>query len=217
MTASSAACDDATLRCAIIAAALPLAACEGFTPAVLERAAEQAGAARDDLARLFPNGASSLIEAYSTDADAEMERRLAAMTLEAMPVRERIAAAVRTRLDILRPHKGAVRRAITHLSLPPNLPLGTTLAYRTSDAVWRAAGDHSTDFSFYTKRGILAGVYAATLICWFGDDSEGERATMEFLAARIEDVMKIERAKARVRKDAENGFHRLSEMLRARP
>ena len=33
---------------------------------------------------------------------------------------------------------------------------------RTVDAIWHAAGDRSADFSWYTKRAILAAVYAAT-------------------------------------------------------
>ena len=52
--------------------------------------------------------------------------------------------------------------------------LGAKLMYRTVDAMWRAAGDTSTDFNFYTKRGILAGVYGSVLVRWFNDTSEDE-------------------------------------------
>ena len=80
---------------------------------------------------------------------------------------------MRTRLEILKPHKEAARRAAAFLSLPLNAALGAKLLYRTVDAMWRAAGDTSTDFNFYTKRAILAGVYASTLMRWFNDTSEG--------------------------------------------
>jgi ubiquinone biosynthesis protein COQ9 len=123
---------------------------------------------------------------------------LAKLDLKAMKVRDRIATAVLTRLEILRPQKEAARRAAAFLSLPPHLPLATKLLYRTVDVMWRAAGDTSTDFNFYTKRAILAGVWSATLLRWFNDTSENEQATREFLAARIENVMTFEKFKAEV-------------------
>ena len=192
--------DDDTLKRAVVEAALVHAAFDGFTDRVLERAASECGLDKAATARFFPVSAQSLVEAYSFQADAEMEKRLARLHLPAMKVRERINAAITTRLGILKPHKEAARRAAAFLSLPPNLPLATKLLYRTVDSMWRAAGDTSTDFNFYTKRGILAGVYSATLIRWFNDQSEDESATRDFLAARIENVMQFERFKGEARK-----------------
>jgi len=188
--------DDAVLKAAIVDAALPHVPFDGFTDKVLELAAKEADADKETLARLFPDGAQSLIEACSHFADDEMEKLLAKMDLKAMKVRERISAAVLARLEVLRPQKEAARRAAAFLSLPPHIPLATKLLYRTVDIMWRAAGDTSTDFNFYTKRGILAGVYSATLVRWFNDTSEDESATREFLAARIDNVMTFEKFKA---------------------
>ena len=119
-----------------------------------------------------------------------------------MKIRERIAAAVKARLAALAPHKEAARRAAALLSLPMNASLGAKLMYRTVDAMWRAAGDTSTDFNFYTKRGILAGVYGATAVRWF--TTEDEAAVDAFLAARIENVMQIEKFKAKAREALAN-------------
>jgi ubiquinone biosynthesis protein COQ9 len=105
----------------------------------------------------------------------------------------------------LKPHKEAARRAAALLSLPMHASLGAKLVYRTVDAMWRAAGDTSTDFNFYTKRGILAGVYGATAMRWFNDAGEDEAATDAFLAARIENVMQFEKFKAKA-KDALANF-----------
>ncbi|MBA2588965.1 MAG: COQ9 family protein [Alphaproteobacteria bacterium] len=195
--------DDQTAREAVLAAALPHAAFDGFTDSVLQKAAMEAGV--KDVARLFENGPVSLIEFYSTWADAQMEAKLAVTDLKAMKIRERIAAAVKARLAVLRPHKEAARRAAALLSLPMNAALGAKLLYRTVDAMWRAAGDTSTDFNFYTKRGILAGVYGSTAMRWFNDTGEDEKATDEFLAARIENVMQFEKFKAKA-KDALANF-----------
>jgi len=196
--------DDQTMREAVLAAALPHAAFDGFTDGLLQKAGAEAGVAEADLARLFENRILSLVEFYSVHTDARMEARLAGMDLKAMKIRERIATAVKTRLAILKPHKEAARRAAAFLSLPMHAALGAKLAYRTVDSMWRAAGDTSTDFNFYTKRGILAGVYGSTAVRWFNDTSEDEKATDEFLAARIENVMQFEKFKAKAKEALSN-------------
>jgi ubiquinone biosynthesis protein COQ9 len=196
--------NDQQMREKILAKALPHAAFDGFTDSVLHKAADEAGVTKADLARLFQDGPVSLVEFYSTHADAEMENRLAGMDLKAMKIRERIATAIRTRLAVLKPHKEAARRAAALLSLPMHAALGAKLVYRTVDAMWRAAGDTSTDFNFYTKRGILAGVYGSTAMRWFNDTSEDEKPTEEFLAARIENVMQFEKFKAKAKEALSN-------------
>ena len=45
------------------------------------------------------------------------------------------------------------------------------VAANTVDAIWYAAGDSATDFNFYTKRGLLAAVYGATMLYWLDDRS----------------------------------------------
>ena len=196
--------DDAALKQAVLDAALSDAAFDGITAAVLTKAGARAGVAADELARLFPDGPLSLLEFYSTWADAQMEAKLAATDLKAMKIRQRIAAAVKARLSVLAPHKEAARRAAALLSLPMHAALGAKLVYRTVDAMWRAAGDTSTDFNFYTKRGILAGVYGSTAMRWFNDTGEDEKATDEFLAARIENVMQFEKFKAKAKEALSN-------------
>ena len=162
---------------------------------------------------MFPDGPLSLVKTFSEWADAEMVRELARKDLASLKVRERITLAVKTRIAVLNPHKEAARRAAAFLTLPPYAASGVKLLYRTVDAIWRAIGDTSTDFNFYTKRAILAGVYSATLMRWFNDTSEDERQTDAFLAHRIEDVMRFEKFKAKVRERAKS-WPTLSEILR---
>ena len=196
---------DDVLKAAVLEAALPQAAFDGFTDRVLETAATDAGVSAAELTRLFPEGPLALVEFYSLSVDKEMDERLAAMDLPSMKIRARIAEAVKTRLAILRRHKEAARRAAALLSLPMHAGLAARLMYRSVDAMWRAAGDTATDFNFYSKRGILAGVYGSTLVRWFADASPDEAATNEFLAARIENVMQFEKFKAKA-KDALSNF-----------
>ena len=189
----------ASSKDAILSASLRHVPFDGFTDSVLQRAADEVGIPRAELPRLFPYGPLSLVEAFSESADAEMVRKLGKHKLASMKIRERIALAVKTRIAVLQPHKEAARRAAAFLTLPPNASTGAKLLYRTVDAIWRATGDTSTDFNFYTKRAILAGVYSATLLRWFSDTSPHEKETEEFLRHRIDDVMKFEKFKAQIR------------------
>jgi ubiquinone biosynthesis protein COQ9 len=106
-------------------------------------------------------------------------------------VREKAAKAIRLRLEANFRNREAIRTALTALLMPQNAGLAARLLYKTVDAIWYAIGDRSTDFNFYTKRGLLAGVYTATLFYWLNDKSEGAAATWTFLDRRIAEVMKV--------------------------
>ena len=196
--------DDSAKKRAVVEAALPLVPSGGFTDKVLKEAAAAADVSPAVLARLFPHGPQSLAEAFSDWADDEMEKRLSKSKLGEMKIRARIRAAIEARIAALRPHKEAARRAGAFLTLPPNAATAAKLLYRTVDRMWRAAGDTSTDFNFYTKRAILAGVYSSTMLRWFTDDREDEKSTFDFLDARIENVMQFEKFKAKAREALSN-------------
>jgi ubiquinone biosynthesis protein COQ9 len=204
--------DDAGLQADVLAAALKHAPFDGFSDKVLEVAGKEAGADKAALARLFPDGPLSLVEAFSQSADDAMDAALAKKKLGELKIRDRIKEAVWARIEALRDHKEAARRAGAFLTLPPHAATGVKLLYRTVDRMWRAVGDTSTDFNFYTKRAILSGVYSATLMRWFTDQSEDEAETRAFLDARIENVMQFEKFKAQV-KEKTAGFPSLSEIL----
>ena len=89
--------------------------------------------------------------------------------------RDRVTVAVRARLELLAPHREACRRLMSFLALPPNAGLAASSTWKTVNAMWYAAGDTSTDFNFYTKRALLASVYASTVLYWLGDESEGAK------------------------------------------
>jgi ubiquinone biosynthesis protein COQ9 len=188
------------IRAKILASALPNVAFDGWTTKVMREAADAAGVSHGEMRLAFPGGVTDLVDCFLADGDRRMEEALAKRDLASMKIRERITLAVRTRFEIDADHREAVRRAATLLALPISGAAGARALYRTVDAIWRAAGDTSTDFNFYTKRAILAGVYSAVAVAWFGDGSEDYADTWAFLDRRISDVMQIEKAKASVQK-----------------
>ncbi|HVA35672.1 MAG TPA: COQ9 family protein [Stellaceae bacterium] len=189
--------DDRALRDKIVLAMLPDVPFEGWSRRALAHAARRLDLTGAELASLFPRGPRDAVAAFSDWADRATETALAKEHLGRLKLRERIALGVRTRLTVVEPHREAVRRMLAFLALPANLPLGPRLLYRTVDTLWHAAGDRSTDFSFYTKRGLLAGIYAATTLHWLDDKSPDHAATLAFLDRRIGEVMQIPKLRSR--------------------
>jgi ubiquinone biosynthesis protein COQ9 len=116
--------------------------------------------------------------------------------LQGMKIRDKIRAIVWKRLEIMEPAREAVRRALSILAMPQNVPTGLKTGWRTADVMWRIAGDTSTDYNHYTKRLMLGGVYGSTLLVWLDDRTEGWADTSAFLDRRIDDIMRIEKLKA---------------------
>lgn len=184
----------------ILDAALPAIVFDGWTLATLEKAAESNGLTAFDVKRAFPNGVADAIAYFSARADEEMLATLTAeYDLPKMKIRERIASAVMVRLRANSHHREAVRRALGYYAMPWNAPAGLQALYATVDAMWRAAGDTSTDYNFYSKRALLAGVFTSTVHVWLDDTSDDLSDTEAFLRRRIENVMEIEKLKAKAR------------------
>lgn len=188
------------VRTDILSHLLARAPFDGWTGRTLEAAAKEAGVDRPALRAAFPRGVADALRAWSRQTDEAMLAAIGATEFAGLKIREKVAFAVRARLDALRPHKEAARRAAATLALPHHAPLAAELAWKTADAIWRGLGDKSTDFNFYSKRGILTGVWTSTLARWLADDTENEKATRAFLNARIENVMQFEKAKEKIRK-----------------
>jgi len=185
-------------RDAAIEALLPNVPFDGWTYKALRTGLRAAGLAEEDAELLFPGGATDMIETYCDLADRRMEEEAATLGLSDMRLTQRVRALIALRLRQKRPHREAVRRALSVLALPQNARLAAACTARAVDAVWHAAGDTSADFSWYTKRAILAGVYTGTLLFWLSDDSEEDAATLAFLDRRLADVGRIGKLRGRV-------------------
>ncbi len=168
-------CDERDAALDALLAAYPF---EGWTIAALRRAAGP------DADLLFPGGGVDMVEAYCDLAD----RRMAGDTPEAR-LPDRVRAIIARRLAQGREHKDAIRRGFAILAAHPRVAARCTA--RTVDAIWHAAGDRSADFSWYTKRATLTGVYGATLLFWLRDDSDEDAATLAFLDRRLAGVGRI--------------------------
>jgi ubiquinone biosynthesis protein COQ9 len=185
-------------RDAVLDALIPQVAFDGWTTKALRQALASIGEDPEDAPLLFPEGAGEMIEAFCALADERMATAAAAAGLAAYRLPARVRAIIAIRLEQNRGSKEAIRRAMAWLAIPVNAPRAARITAKTVDAIWHAAGDTAADFSWYTKRGILAGVYGATLLYWLRDTSEDDEPTLEFLDRRLDMVAGIGRLRKRL-------------------
>ncbi len=134
---------------------------------------------------LFPGGPVEMIEAWFDLGD----RRLVAWADQAhvgeIPsLSSRVRALVLERVALCTSHVPQTRRALAILALPGHGVVATRSLARTVDTIWRAAGDRSADFSWYTKRASLGTIHAATMLYAIGEGRTDEEVAA-FLDRRL--------------------------------
>jgi ubiquinone biosynthesis protein COQ9 len=182
--------------------ALPLgehAVFDGWTQAAVDSAANQLGIDPAQARLAVPKDQAGKIDLYIKGVDRALEDWFTPERLEGLKIREKIRAIVWKRLEIMAPAREAIRRALSILAMPQNVPAALRTGWRTADVMWRIAGDTSTDFNHYTKRITLGGVYGSTLLVWLDDRTDELAETAGFLDRRIDDVMQFEKLKAQWR------------------
>lgn len=163
-------------------------------------AAEQAGYQKEMAVAVFPEKLESVMVHFSGMTDRQMLSALADVDTEDMRIRDRITLAVQKRLEILAPHKEAVKLMAVYWNVPPRQFLASRLVWRTADHIWNWAGDTSKDYNFYTKRALLSAVLTSTMIAWMGEDGDDLEIPFAFLDRRIENVMQFGKILGRIKK-----------------
>ena len=185
---------------ALLDAALAHVAFDGWSDETFAAGAEDAGLSLADARGLAPRGALDLAMAYHRRGDREMVTRMENVDLGGMRYSERVAAALKFRIDVMTDRE-AVRRATTLFALPMHAADGAKLVWETADHIWTALGDTSEDGNWYTKRATLSAVWGSVVLYWLGDDSPDYGKTSDFIDRRIENVMQIETLKGRMQQN----------------
>lgn len=166
---------------------------DGWTNKLLRNACKSAGLDKNYWKIPFPGGVLDVIDLYTTQAN---ERMAIGLDLSKMRVPEKIRTLIKNRLEQHEGDKEIIKSCIAVYNLHPTH--GLQASYRTVDAIWRAAGDTATDWNFYSKRALLAGVYGTTMSYWLSDESEEHKKTWEFLDDRLGNVAEIGKLKGKV-------------------
>lgn len=176
---------------AIMLAALAHVPFDGWTAAAARHGALDLGLDAALAPIAFPGGTAEMFRCFSDWADRRAIAEAARRNFADKPMRKRVAAVVRLRLEILGPYREAVRRSVGFLANPAQAALAAGCLARLVDSLWFAAGDRSTDFGYYTKRALLAGVWTSAVFYWLADKSEGNAETWAFIDRRIADVLRL--------------------------
>ncbi len=187
-------------RQALLMAALPHVAFDGWTSKTLRQAVGDTDLPPGAEALYFPGGPLEMIEFWNAEMDTQVRAKLAKLDLANMRIRDKVSAGVLARLYAIGPHEDAARRAIARTALPDGLSLGPKILWAASDTIWRAINDRSTDINYYTKRMTLSAVISTSLASWLADTDPQKQKARAFLDARIENVMQFEGAKFRAKK-----------------
>ena len=82
--------------------------------------------------------------------------------------------------------------------IPTNLLSGNKSYTQTCDLIWNYAGDKSTDFNYYTKRGLLLPVYLSAKAFYISDNSKGHEKTKKFIKNALDNIINIASFKNRI-------------------
>ncbi len=168
----------------IVAAALDLAATQGWRDTTLADIAAAAGLTLADVHGVF-RSKEAIVAAFQRGIDAQvLAGDDAALADE--PARDRLFDVIMRRFDALAPHKEAVRAILRASLCDPLAALCGACAFERS-MVWmlEAARIDPAGLSGALRVKGLAGVYLATLRVWLGDDSEDMARTMAALDRRL--------------------------------
>jgi len=189
------------MKAQLLQAILPHVAFDGWSQTAFYQACEDSGIELSHARLACPRGALDLAILFHDLGDKAMQLRILEHDFSTMRFRDKVATAVRFRLESVE-DKEAVRRGATLFALPQNAASGARLIWGTADAIWSGLGDGSVDVNWYTKRATLSAVYGACVLFWLGDESPDHVATWEFLDRLIETVMQVEKVKSKVRENS---------------
>lgn len=175
----------------LLSAALEHVPADGWSDTALIRARRALGLPRDAERLLVPGGGRELLEEWARARIAAASSRLADERLRGTT--RRVERGVSLLLEELEAQPELTARASARLLLPDAAPLAVRLLGLAADAVWSAVPDTSTDYNWYTKRAILSGVLAATLLQHKRDTSPAKRDTRAVLARHLERAVMLGR------------------------
>lgn len=177
------------VKARLLSAAMNHVKAHGWTQAAIVAGAKDIGLS-PAIGGVLERGESELVEYHIERQNEDFVGKLQGMAeeLHGMRMQQKMFTAVKMRLEMNIPHIDAWPQALGVLAQPHNAPHALTLLTNLVDDIWYALGDKSVDMNWYTKRGLLAGVYVSTELYMLTDSSPDFYDTWEALQRRLDDV-----------------------------
>eukprot|EP00117_Sycon_ciliatum_P031205 scpid53740/ scgid24450/ Ubiquinone biosynthesis protein COQ9, mitochondrial len=176
----------------------------GWSMASVEKAAEELNLSSSSVGML-ENGVGDLVLHFERQCNQDLMTLITQWKAQEEDADRKVGMtrlireAVRQRLSMIIPHLESWPEALAHFSQPSVTPYAFEMLLHLVDDIWYVAGDRSTDFSWYTKRAMLATVYCSTELFMLQDTSADYSDTWQFLDRRLSDVGQIGSIQATVR------------------
>ncbi len=204
----------------LMRAALPHVPHTGWTDRTFRSAASDSGIELVRARAACSRGALDLAWEFHAACDNRMVEEAGKADFSALRFRDRISEMVFLRLEAMDDDKEVVRRCMSLYALPQHALEGARALWTTSDRIWTHLRDPSADLNWYTKRASLSAVIGSATLHWLEDASNGNFETRSFINRRIDEVMKIEKAKASLRNNPAfrpfaEGIERFARSIRA--
>jgi ubiquinone biosynthesis protein COQ9 len=145
---------------------------------------------------IFSGGMQDILVEFERWQDSLMLEEIE-ITGKPSKIREQIAKALEIRIMKLLPKAAAINHYAT-FALPQNLLIANQSAMETCDVIWKSAGDRSSDFNYYTKRGLVFPVYLASRAVYFADNSENYQDSQEFIKNALDNIVNLASFKHRI-------------------
>uniref|UniRef100_A0A060T5H1 Ubiquinone biosynthesis protein n=1 Tax=Blastobotrys adeninivorans TaxID=409370 RepID=A0A060T5H1_BLAAD len=165
----------------------------GFDRALLASVRESG--LSDSALALFPKGSFDLVKFHLQTAKQDLEK----VQLESAGTGNWHSDSISTLLEHrLRANnrlgEGRLQEALSIMTMPANLVDSLSELHDLSDEVLYLSGERTSDFSWYTKRGAVSSIYAASELFMTQDQSTEFRDTMEFMKDRVKNYDQLEYA-----------------------
>ena len=143
------------------------------------------------------SSAKELVKYFLEDNDQKMLAELREKKIEELPIREKIKQALLIRFNLHQ--KEIIKYSCKFLIHPNNADLSFSSLAGSCDVIWRFAGDKSTDFNYYSKRLLLAGIYSSSIVYYLSKEDISDSELEDFISNRIENVMSINKIKSKIK------------------
>ena len=147
---------------------------------------------------LFPGGLAEIAEYYEQYALTRLMKQLEETT-EIKSITKKIETALIYKVIKSNFAKDFLAEITKFYLRPQNTPISIKASWNISDAIWQFAGDKSTNYNYYTKRGLLFSVYNTSILYYLKDDSDDHTKTEEFIKNSLAKIASIGLVKAKVK------------------
>lgn len=146
---------------------------------------------KSEILTYFPNGIYDILNFTYDELNNKLKNSLKRINIINLPINKRIKKILITRIELMNKDKNFYKKTFYFLALNNNKNVVKKNLYKTVDEMWYLAGDNSTDFNFYTKRLVLAGLYVNAIAVFFNKNILEAEKNIDRNLKRISKIPKI--------------------------